>query len=223
MPPLISQDIAQVKVGQIVDVTLDAYPDVHNSGAVSVMAVQGTIVSNVTTFVVTVAVDKASDLLRAGMNANIKIVVAEAKNVLIVPSEAIKTRGDKKSVLTPTTSSSVGQANPAAQAGTTPKSTTNTGSTRTSLNGQSVPVEIGLDDGTNVEIKSGIKEGQEVITGTSSSTAAKAATAGFSFGGGGNRTGGNGGNTGGNAGGSTGGSTSGSTSGAAASSPPPAQ
>ena len=217
-------DIAQVKVGQIVDVTLDAYPDVHNSGTVSVVAVQGTIVSNVTTFVVTVAVDKASDLLRAGMNANIKIVVAEAKNVLIVPSEAIKTRGDKKSVLTPTISSSVGQANPAAQAGTTPKSNTTTGSTRTSLNGQNVPVEIGLDDGTNVEIKSGIKEGQEVITGTSSSTAAKAATAGFSFGGGGNRTGGNaGGNTGGNASGSTGGSTSGSTSGAAASSPPPAQ
>ena len=72
-------DIAQVKVGQIVDVTLDAYPDDHNSGTVSVVAVQGTIVSNVTTFVVTVTVDKASDLLRAGMNANINIVVAEAK------------------------------------------------------------------------------------------------------------------------------------------------
>jgi HlyD family secretion protein len=35
-------------------------------------------------------------------------------------------------------------------------------------------VEIGLDDGTNVEIKSGLKEGQEVVIGTSSSKATKA-------------------------------------------------
>ena len=182
-------DIAQVKVGQTVDVTLDAYPDVHNSGTVSLVALQGTIVSNVTTFAVTATVDQASDLFRAGMNANINIVVAEAKNVITVPSEAIKTRGNKKSVLIPITSSASrpGQADPAAQLSATPKSTTNTGSTRTLVNGQSIPVEIGLDDGTNVEIKSGIKVGQEVITGTSSSTTAKA-TSGFSFGGGGNRS-----------------------------------
>ena len=171
------------------DVTLDAYPDVHNSGTVSLVALQGTIVSNVTTFAVTATVDQASDLFRAGMNANINIVVAEAKNVITVPSEAIKTRGNKKSVLIPITSSASrpGQADPAAQLSATPKSTTNTGSTRTLVNGQSIPVEIGLDDGTNVEIKSGIKVGQEVITGTSSSTTAKA-TSGFSFGDGGNRS-----------------------------------
>ena len=179
-------DIAQVKVGQIVDVTLDAYPDVHNSGTVSLVAVQGTIVSNVTTFAVTVALDKASDLLRAGMNANINIVVAQAKNVLTVPSEAIKTRGNKKSVLIPT-ASSASQPDPAAQSGAAPKSMRNTGGNRTSSAGQITMVEIGLDDGTNVEIKSGLKVGQEVITGTSSSATAKAAS-GFNFGGGGNRS-----------------------------------
>ena len=192
-------DIAQVKVGQRVDVTLDAYPDVHDSGTVRLVALQGTIVSNVTIFAVTVAVDNASELLRAGMNANINIVVAEAKDVLTVPSEAIKTRGNKKSVLIPMTSSasSAGQADPAAQPSAPPKNTTNTGGTQTLVNGQSIPVEIGLDDGTNVEIKSGIKVGQEVITGTSSSSTAKA-TSGFSFGGGGNRaTGGGGAATGG--------------------------
>jgi len=191
-------DIAQVKVGQIVDVTLDAYPDVHNSGTVSVVAVQGTIVSNVTTFVVTVAVDKASDLLRAGMNANINIVVAEAKNVLNVPSEAIKTRGNKKSVLI-STASSASQPDPAAQSGAAPKSMRNTGGNRTSSAGQMTMVEIGLDDGTNVEIKSGLKVGQEVITGTRSSTTAKT-TSGFSLGGGGGNPakamGGGGGNRG---------------------------
>lgn len=215
-------DIAQVKVGQMVDVTLDAYPDVHNSGTVSLVALQGTIVSNVTTFAVTATVDQASDLLRAGMNANINIVVAEAKNVITVPSEAIKTMGNKKSVLIPMTSSasSAGQADPAAQSSATPKRTTNTGRTKTSFNGQSVPVEIGLDDGTNVEIKSGIKVGQEVITGTSSSTTAKP-TSGFNLGGGGNRSGGS--NAGGadGAAGSAGGSNAGGAGGAAAGGPPP--
>ena len=191
-------DIAQVKVGQIVDVTLDAYPDVHNSGIVNLVAVQGTIVSNVTTFAVTVAVDKASELLRAGMNANINIVVAEAKNVLTVPSEAVKTRGNRKSVqiiTTPSANSAV-QPDPAAQSSATAKSTKNTGVNRTSSAGQMTQVEIGLDDGTNVEIKSGINVGQEVIIGTSSSTSANA-TSGFNFGGGGNRQGGSNGGSGG--------------------------
>jgi len=178
-------DIAQVKVGQMVDVTLDAYPDVHNSGTVSLVALQGTIVSNVTTFVVTVAVDKASELLRAGMNANINIVVAEAKNVLTVPSEAIKTRGKQTGVTVPATSStSAGKVDQAAQSSTQPKNAANAGTGNAVANVQYIPVEIGLDDGTNVEIKSGIKVGQEVITGTSSSTTAKA-TSGFSLGGGG--------------------------------------
>ena len=51
---------------------------------------------------------------------------------------------------------------------------------------RSVTVEIGLDDGTNVEIKSGLTEGQEVVTGTSTVTTTKT-TSGFSLGGGGNR------------------------------------
>ena len=182
-------DIAQVKLGQNVDITLDAYPDEHSNGSVTLVALQGTTASNVTTFKVTVAVEKASDKLRSGMNANINIVVAEAKNVLTVPSEAIKTKGTIKSVLIPISSGASGarQAASTKQSGTTTKSTTNTGSTRIAANSQSIPVEIGLDDGTNVEIKSGIKEGQEVIIGTSSATTVKA-TSGFSLGGGGNRS-----------------------------------
>ncbi|MDR3586722.1 MAG: HlyD family efflux transporter periplasmic adaptor subunit [Desulfosporosinus sp.] len=145
-------DIAQVKVGQKVDITLDSNADQKISGAVSLVAIQGTTVSNVTTFAVTMTVDQASDLLRAGMNANVSIIVAEVKNVLTVPSGAIKTIGDKKEVIVSamTSAKSSGQVDQAA-------------------NVQYVPVEIGLDDGTNVEIKSGLKEGQEIVNGTSSS------------------------------------------------------
>ncbi|GAB6155611.1 efflux RND transporter periplasmic adaptor subunit [Desulfosporosinus burensis] len=168
-------DIAQVEVGQKVDITLDAYPDEHSSGSVSLVALQGTTASNVTTFKVTVSVEQASDKLRSGMNANLDIVVAEAKDVLTVPSEAIKTRGTKKGVMVPATST---------QPSTNSKSATNPGSGQSGANLQFIPVECGLDDGTNVEIKSGIKEGQEVVTAVSSSATAKASTGGFSLGGG---------------------------------------
>ncbi|SDI05132.1 HlyD family efflux transporter periplasmic adaptor subunit [Desulfosporosinus hippei] len=170
-------DIVQVKVGQKVDITLDAYADDHSTGVVSLVAPQGTTTSNVTTFEVTVAVEQASDKLRSGMNANIDIIVEEAKDVLTVPSEAIKTRGDEKGVMVPMSAS-------APQSEDQPKATAK--AEQTGANVKFVPVEFGLDDGENVEVKSGIEEGQEVITlvGTTA-TATKASTGGFRLGGGG--------------------------------------
>lgn len=177
-------DIAQVKIGQKVDITLDAYPDEHSSGSVSLVALQGTTASNVTTFKVTVAVEQASDKLRSGMNANIDIVVAEASNVLTVPSEAIKTVGDKKqvTVLASTSAESADQGGQAPQSGT---KTNVSNAQNAALNAtvRNITVEVGLDDGTNAEIKSGLTEGQEVVTGTSAVTTTKA-TSGFSLGGG---------------------------------------
>lgn len=159
-------DIAQVKVGQKVDITLDAYPDDHSTGVVSLVALQGTTTSNVTTFEVTVTVEQASDKLRSGMNANLDIVLEEAKNVLTVPSEAVKTRGDEKGVMVP-------------------QAAEKNGSGQTGANVQFIPVEFGLDDGTNIEVKSGLTEGQEVITAVGTSSATKASTGGFGIGGGG--------------------------------------
>ena len=197
-------DIAQVKVGQKVDITLDSNPDQHISGTVSLVALQGTIVSNVTTYTVTVTVDQANDLLRAGMNANVSIIVAEVKNVLTVPSEAVKTIGTRTGVMVPLTpGTSAGQATTAGQTTTQPNNAAGAGSASTGSAGagywqmqalqtvqrsatcQFIPVVIGLDDGTNVEIKSGLTEGQEVIIGTRSSTTAAKATSGSLLGGGG--------------------------------------
>ena len=95
-------------------------------------------------------VDQATDLLRAGMNANVSIVLAEVKNVLTVPSGAIKTIGDKKEVIEPTITidKSAGQVDQTTQSGTK----TNSSSGQNTANVQYVAVEIGMDDGTNVEI-----------------------------------------------------------------------
>lgn len=206
-------DVSQVKVGQKVDITLDAYPNEHSTGTVSLVALQGTTTSNVTTFTVTITVDKASDKLRSGMNANVSIVVDQAKNVLTIPSEAVKTRGTETVVTVPaatgTNSNSTSQGDKASQSG----KKTNTSGSRNAAGVRFVPVVTGLDDGTNVEIKSGLTEGQEVVTGTRSAATTKTSS-GFSLFGGGNR-GGSSGNkssssgtkasSGGNAGGNAGG------------------
>jgi len=194
-------DITQCKVGQKVDITLDSYPDQHISATVNAVALQGTTTQNVTTYQVTAMVDENSDLLRAGMNANVNIIVAEAKNVLTVPSEAVITRGTQKGVMVPL-SLGAGTGQEAADNQTRPKSgnavnagtgtstgnagAKSTGAGNAMVNGKFIPVEIGLDDGTNVEIKSGLEEGQEVITGTrSTSTTNTNAGSGFRLGGGG--------------------------------------
>ncbi|MDR3541206.1 MAG: HlyD family efflux transporter periplasmic adaptor subunit [Desulfosporosinus sp.] len=191
-------DIAQVKLGQKVDITLDSNPNQHINGTVSLIALQGTIVSNVTTYLVTCTVDQPTDILRAGMNANVSVIIAEVDNVLTVPSEAVKTRGTRTGVMVPmTASTNAGQGAPAGQKSTQANSSTNAGSTnagtaktgtaKATPTGQYIPVVVGLDDGTNVEIKSGLTEGQDVIIGTrSSSTAAKASSGSILGGGGGN-------------------------------------
>ncbi|MDR3601044.1 MAG: HlyD family efflux transporter periplasmic adaptor subunit, partial [Desulfosporosinus sp.] len=208
-------DIGQVKVGQKVDITLDSSPDQHISGTVSLVALQGTIVSNVTTYTVTVTVDQANDLLRAGMNANVSIIVDEVDNVLTVPSAAVKTRGTKTGVMVPVTAgTTAGQAAPSGQTTAQPNSAANAGAANagaanagaanagtgkagagkagaatTAATGRFVPVVVGLDDGTNVEIKSGLTEGQDVIIGTrSASTTATKASSGSLLGGGGGAT-----------------------------------
>ncbi|AFM43226.1 multidrug resistance efflux pump [Desulfosporosinus acidiphilus SJ4] len=189
-------DITQCKVGQKVDITLDSYPNNHISGTVNAVALQGTTTSNVTTYQVTASVDQNSDLLRAGMNANINIIVAEANNVLTVPSEAVKTRGSQSFVMVPAapgTSTGTGNSQSQSQSKSQSQAQSNTGNNRSgngsngysgsgytgsrntgarnaTANVRMVPVVTGLDDGTNVEIKSGLQEGQEVITGSVSST-----------------------------------------------------
>lgn len=198
-------DINQVKMGQKVDITLDSAPNQHISGTVSQIAIQGTITSNVTTYDVTVTVDKPTDLLKAGMNANVSIIVAQAKNVLTVPSAAVKTRGTQSFVMVPVTESGNSSNQAANQSnksnngnqgtqggqsyqrnqgtqGTQGSNRTGNGSAssggRAASNERFVPVTVGLDDGTNVEIKSGLQEGQEVITGTRSTSATTGSNSG---------------------------------------------
>jgi len=88
-------DIGQVRVGQPVDFTVDAYPGVIFKGKVSQVRLQPVVNSNVVTYTVVVNAPNPDLKLLPGMTANITIIVASEKG-LLVPVEAINFRLDQE-------------------------------------------------------------------------------------------------------------------------------
>lgn len=91
-------DIGQVKEKQKVTIKVDAFPTMELTGKVIRIDPQAKVEQNVTLIPVTVELDKGDDprvsLVRPGMNATCDFVVDEAKNVLLVPNEALKEEGE---------------------------------------------------------------------------------------------------------------------------------
>ena len=118
------------------DITADAFPGKRFSGKVIRIAPQGVNTSNVVTFEVKIEVTSDNkSLLLPDMTANVNIVQARKDNVLLVPIAAV-TRKDRKEIVT------VQKAD-------------QTTDDRT--------VEIGISDGTNDEIISGVAENETVV------------------------------------------------------------
>ena len=80
--------VSSLSVGQTVQVTADAVQDRTYEGVVTRVSMKGDTSGGTTTYPVTVRIDE-TDGLRPGMNANAKIVVAQAKNALAVPNAAV--------------------------------------------------------------------------------------------------------------------------------------
>lgn len=80
--------ISSISVGQKVQITADAVPDKTYVGTVTRVSMKGKSDGGTTTYPVTIRIDD-TDGLRPGMNANAEIVVAEAKNALVVPNAAV--------------------------------------------------------------------------------------------------------------------------------------
>lgn len=83
-------DIGKIKEGQEADYTLDGYPDEIFKGEVSQVRISPTTVSNVVTYTVVVSVDNDNLILKPGMTANVSIITQKKENVLCVPSIALK-------------------------------------------------------------------------------------------------------------------------------------
>lgn len=80
-------DIGQVKEGQRVVFTVDAFPEDKFTGTVQQLRLNPTVTSNVVTYKVIIAAPNEENKLYPGMTANVSIVVNEQNGVL-VPLEA---------------------------------------------------------------------------------------------------------------------------------------
>jgi len=86
-------EIATVQVGQAVQLTLDALPDLTLTGQVARIDPAGTVSSGVVNYNVRVDLDPTEAHLRLDMTANASILVATRENVLAVPAAAVQEPG----------------------------------------------------------------------------------------------------------------------------------
>lgn len=80
-------DIGQVKVGQEVTFSVDAYPDNLFNGKVTQVRLNPTTESNVVTYEVVVATANPDHKLIPGLTANLTIYVMKQDNALLVPTK----------------------------------------------------------------------------------------------------------------------------------------
>ena len=83
-------DIGQVKVGQNVSFTVDAYPDDTFSGTVTQVRISPTTTNNVVTYEVIVSTTNPDHKLIPGMTANLSIFTLQLDDAIAVPLKALK-------------------------------------------------------------------------------------------------------------------------------------
>jgi len=85
-------DIAKVRVGQPVRVTLDAYPQKTFTGKVRFVAPAAKLQDKIKVFAIEVALDNLADSFRTGMSANVEILGERRPATLSIPLEALQRR-----------------------------------------------------------------------------------------------------------------------------------
>ena len=153
-------DIANIDVGQKVDVTFDAYNTTPVDGTVIRVDPTAKVASNVTTLHVRVEVDNTSQiysLLKPGMNASCDFIVGKKTDVVAVPNEAMRTGADGSHYVEIPEGGKVAPA----EKGQDPDP-----ALVVDVKVRTQPVEIGLEGNDSTEIKSGVKEGEKIITQT---------------------------------------------------------
>ena len=131
-------DIGKVYLGQAARIRVESFPKKIYTGKVTKISPMGVEKDNVTTFEVRVSIQNPTGELKANMSANAELIIREKHNVLLIPETAVVYDKDHK------TFAHV----PAQQA---------------KLGWQQVPIQIGITNGINAEVTSGLKQGQQVI------------------------------------------------------------
>ena len=145
-------DIGDVKEGERVSFTVDAYPDDTFEGTVKQVRQEATTTNNVVTYEVVISAPNADLKLKPGLTANVTIYTAERKGVLSVQSKALRFTPQKETV---------GKMKIVDQTG-------NAKNKVWTIEGKNIvahKVNIGMTDGTNTQILNGISAGTKVVTG----------------------------------------------------------
>lgn len=155
-------DVSKVKPGQKATITIDSLTGKTFTGNVMTVDKIGVVSSSVTNYPVIIQFDTNIPQILPNMATSAHIILESKDDILFIPSAAIQNSGDQNMA-------------------------------RLLKNGkeQLVPVELGIASDTQIEIISGLKEGDTVIIGTISNTGSTQ-TGSSPFGAGfGNRGGGN--------------------------------
>jgi HlyD family secretion protein len=173
-------DIGQIRNNQRVDFTVDAYPDEKFAGIITQIRLEPVIVSNVVTYTVIVEAPNPEKKLMPGMTASINVYVEEADSVLTIPSRALRFKPDEKMLAAyikklPTRKDIQdfpGKNEIQNRENTIPYSEINNVETRGEMSkvwrkdGNAIyPVRIqtGIDNDVDVQVISGLKEGDEIV------------------------------------------------------------
>ncbi len=164
-------DIPLVEIGDTTDIEIDAIPDTTFIGIISEMALTGTTMGRgtqeeITNFKVKIAVVDKIEKLRPGMSSTVDIRTESRRNILQIPIQSVTVRAPKE---IPTDENE--------------KKSTDESGDKASKTGEKdemvevvfvvkdgvakiVPVETGISSDTDIEIKKGLEEGQQVVTGS---------------------------------------------------------
>ncbi|HET7322320.1 MAG TPA: efflux RND transporter periplasmic adaptor subunit [Longimicrobiaceae bacterium] len=130
-------DVGRLREGMPVTIKIGALPDAKVTGRVSRISLQAKEEDNAVRFPVEIALDPVTGVtLRAGLSANAEVIVNSRNDVLTVPERVVTYEKDGSAWVT------VQRAD-----GTTEKRT----------------IETGLSDALQVEVVSGLKEGERVL------------------------------------------------------------
>lgn len=85
-------DVGNIREGQEVTFTVDAYPARRFRGKVYQVRNAPTVVQNVVTYAAVVRIDNKDLLLKPGMTANVQFLVSRKEDVLTIPNMALRFR-----------------------------------------------------------------------------------------------------------------------------------
>jgi membrane fusion protein, macrolide-specific efflux system len=134
-------DVPKVKVGQKATISFDSITDKSYTGIVTAIDRTGSTSSNVTSYPAIITLDSGSDQILPNMATTANIIIEVKSDVLMIPSSAIKVQNGQSTV----TLIKNGK-----------QSTEN--------------IETGISSDTQTEITSGLSEGDNVVTGTTSTS-----------------------------------------------------